>query len=110
VLERLDYLSQLPQDWDSYGASPVSPVALRIAHQALSTISRAFGEPALLGARADGGIIAEWTRSKGSLEIHIEPEGEIGFLLEDAQTGEHAESDAATLDSILNRIAYLSGQ
>jgi hypothetical protein len=110
VLERLNYLSQLPQDWDSYGASPVSPAALRVAHQALSTISRAFGEPTLLGARADGGIIAEWTRSNGSLEFHIEPDGEIGFLLEDTPTGEHAEADAVTLDTVLNRIASLSGQ
>lgn len=86
ALNRLRELADLPADWDSYGAIPPTPEAIRQAHQILEQVLPPFlsvggaAEPWLVGARADGGVLMEWRGPGGALEVHVEPGGRLGYL------------------------------
>ena len=68
------------------GAIPPTPEAIRQAHQFLVKVVRPFlsiggvAEPWLVGARADGGLLMEWRGPGGALEVHVEPDGRLGYL------------------------------
>lgn len=107
---RLRRLAALEADWDSYGAQPVSSNSLVTAERTLTLIRSIVGglvssvEPSMLAARADGGILAEWIGSEGSIEIHFEPNGSMGYLLEEGGTGAYSEVDSASLGAIIKAL------
>ncbi len=70
------------------------------AKDLLPHLARSVGSPDVLGARADGGLLAEWSYGSRSLEVHIEPSGVLGYLFEDPATDEVIESDIASQDTI----------
>ncbi len=59
------YLSTLQQDWDSYGAGPLSPLALAVAD--------AFW----VVPGADGGVQLELHAGGMEIEISVNPAGQV---------------------------------
>ena len=53
---RLDEFKSLEDNWDSYGADPISPKAIATAKSLL----RACTPPDFIAPRADGGVQLEW--------------------------------------------------
>jgi hypothetical protein len=95
ALERLRRLSLLEHDWDSYGGDPPTPAALdmamRVVQDAAQTLADAIGrtsEPRVIVARGDGGVIMEWGSPTAALEVHVEPDGHLGYLLDKTIDGE----------------------
>lgn len=92
--QRLDELAALPDDWDSYGAPPPSATAIR---QARGTLLALTEQPDLLGVPGvnpahiaplpSGGVQLEWTGPRAEIEVEIDPEGKLAYLLI-AQAGE----------------------
>jgi len=84
LIERLTELHDLPPDWDSYGARPISPRAEGIARDLLV----AFWHAALipddpnfdLMPGPDGGLQLEWMGRNGELEIRVLPNGTFSIL------------------------------
>ena len=106
---RLDRISHLKQNWDSYGAKPVSQEAMSISRLILPDLASRYGTPETLGAPADGGVMAERVYSSGSLELHVETGGRLGYRLEEGVTGELRESDTVSLEFIKSTLSELAG-
>lgn len=76
--------ARLPANWDSYGAAPVSPAAIRAAMAFLAEVDRHLPrgsfEPYTTAPIPDGGIQLEWRGPLGCVEIEVGPGGELSFL------------------------------
>lgn len=86
--ERLDELSRLEPDWDSYGGLPPSSEALASARALLRVILAPKRNGA--GSRitpfsivpiADGGVQLEWRGARADLELNVGPDGALSYLL-----------------------------
>src|SRR6266516_1597077 len=87
ALRKLDELKNLPEDWDSHGANPISPNAIAKAKSIITSVMIAFNS--IIGnvvqltdiiPIADGGVQLEWIGPHAELEIEISPNGNIGLL------------------------------
>ena len=116
ALRKLDELKNLPEDWDSYGAAPISPNAIAKAKSIIISVMIAFG--GIIGnvvkltdviPIADGGVQLEWVGPHAELEIEISPDGNISLLYisvsEDRRNYE--ESKDKSLNDVYTLIARL---
>jgi hypothetical protein len=85
---RLDELAALPEDWDSYGAPPPSATAIRHARRILLALTeqtdlldRIAVNPSHIAPLPSGGVQLEWVGSPVSIEVEIDPEGKLAYLL-----------------------------
>lgn len=90
--ERLKQLAQLPQNWDSYGAPPISPRTIEQASSVLReilAIDAAKDVPLpFIAPAGDGTIVMEWTTPwEKELIISVHPDDEPAtFLLVEPTT------------------------
>ncbi|MDQ3780533.1 MAG: hypothetical protein M3354_08315 [Chloroflexota bacterium] len=112
---QLDRLSTLPQDWDSYGADPPSVRAIAIAARIIAGFQEQYRGPVsssplpLAIVPLSGGVQLEWNASSGSLEIEIDRDGQIGFLLETGVDPDlhYEEENSITVDRAIDLAANL---
>jgi len=109
---KLDELARLEPDWDSYGARPMTAIAINQANKLLIDVARHYLElgllhvlrtkPWFIAPLADGGIQIEWKSNRGALEVEIGGDGQIGYLIE-PPTGqfENAGNEQATNWAVL---------
>jgi hypothetical protein len=108
-------LARLPQNWDSYGASPINPEAIQKARGILRSVFALGGTSIPLPFVApspDGGIELEWkTTSNKELMLDIPPvEGHMAFLLvEPTDSGDEQETEGKigepyTLEEVVRRL------
>lgn len=84
VNRRLYGFAALPSDWDSYGASPIQPLPIRLATALLSALGpMTHGLSAQPVPTSDGGVQLEWHGANGVLEIEIAPDGRCGVFVSD---------------------------
>ena len=88
IIEQLATLANLPANWDSYDAEPISPRAITAALHLTRSIYESFSDllgeqvrPFAIAPVADGGILVEWRAPEGALEIEVGPDGRLGYLL-----------------------------
>jgi hypothetical protein len=102
-LQRLDELSRLEDNWDTYGAFPPAPAALDATETIMRQVIEQFGvtasdcaAPYTVMPIADGGLQLEWRGPSATLELDIGPAGELSALLVEQVSGERrfAEHDA----------------
>ena len=67
-------LLRLKEDWDSYGALPISPVAVEAAMRCLNQIT--------LVPTAPGGVTLELHLHGMDLELEFAADGSAGFFVE----------------------------
>ena len=85
ISDAFDRFARFRDDWDSYGATPISPFVLKKARQIVADIyNRAslrrvtVPEPKLL-AGGDGSLGLLWSKTGGDLEVSID-EANVDFL------------------------------
>jgi hypothetical protein len=87
TMQRLDELSRLERDWDSYGGLPPSEVAIATARRLISAVATrvtpggANVEPFFTAPVPTGGVQFEWAQPGVELEIEIGPTGSLSVLL-----------------------------
>jgi hypothetical protein len=88
ALKRLDELTRLEHDWDTYGALPLTSTAIDIAEsmmrEAIDTYENFQEEraaPYTVMPIADGGVSIEWRGPSATLELDIGPSGDLSYLL-----------------------------
>jgi hypothetical protein len=90
VLGSLLRLKQLPQSWDSYGSPQLQYGAEAAAAELIASL--AFLEPPLphVAPVPGGGVQFEWEHGNKSLEIEVQPDGSMEYLVvtETGQAGE----------------------
>lgn len=87
AIRKLDELQNLPQDWDSYGADPISQNAIETAKSIIISVMKSFsnaiGDVVQLTdviPIADGGVQLEWVGPHAELEVEISPNSNISLL------------------------------
>lgn len=110
--QRFEQLRQLPENWDSYGASRISSNAIEKGKSIL-TVMTSIGLPQqfFVAPSPDGGIQIEWELPGKELLLEIPPTGEpVRYLLvETTPTGEELEIEGTIperegLEQLLQRI------
>lgn len=116
AMRKLDELKNLPEDWDSYGADPISPNAIAKAKSIIISVvksfSNAIGDVVQLTdviPIADGGVQLEWVGPHAELEIEISPNGTIGLLYisGSGDRRKYEESEDNSLNDVYAKIARL---
>ena len=108
--QRLRGFAELPKNWDSYDASPVSARAISGARRLLSELSREFPDaegtaPYTLAPLASGGVQIEWRGAHGALELEVDPKGRLsGLLVEDHETGRSYEERSRLSMTVATRL------
>ncbi len=73
VLNGIDTLSLLEEDWDSYGAVPPEPNAIAGAKKLVAMLEKeGHSIPDVLTATCNGNISFEWRTDLGFKEIEVE--------------------------------------
>lgn len=87
ALKRLQEFADLPEDWDSYGASPISRTAVDRSRSLMLDIAdrvwrsnQLSATPSFLAPVADGGVQLEWDGRGGHLEVEIGPHALLSYL------------------------------
>jgi hypothetical protein len=88
AFQRLDDLSKLEHDWDTYGALPLTANALELAETTMRKVVKALGKslpervaPYTVMPIADGGVSIEWRGPMADLELDIGPSGALSYLI-----------------------------
>jgi hypothetical protein len=113
TVDRLSTLSQLRNNWDSYGALPIGLTAHLSAAQLLGLVmSDDIPQPDIVPTTS-GGIQIEWHTANIDLELEIAANGHLSVFFEDAQ-GEHDSIDedlgydpSFGVDSITDFLGYI---
>ena len=112
--ERVSRLAKLGENWDSYGANPVSDAAVVRTERLLSEFVTSFGDligtgirPYAIAPLASGGVQLEWRSPDGFLEVEVGPDGDLGYLLAEHQGDERVfeEGDNVTAAEVLELAA-----
>jgi hypothetical protein len=78
---QLRQLTQLPANWDSYGAAPINDRALEKAAQYLVYLACVVGVPAPgVGATPDGEVALTWDEAAWSLDASVDATGLIRYV------------------------------
>ncbi len=88
--KKITELTQLPENWDSYGSRPIQPSAIEQAADLLALLSRLDLPRPEIFPVPGGGIQIEFQQDRRELEIEILPNGSTGYL-QVAETGEMRE-------------------
>ena len=116
-MRKLDELQNLPEDWDSYGADPISPNAIAKAKSIIISVTSSFGiaigdvvQLTDVIPIADGGVQLEWVGPHAELEIEISPNGNIGLLYisGSGDRRKYEESEDNSLNDVYAMIARLT--
>jgi hypothetical protein len=83
--QKLKELSELTENWDSYGSRPIQQKASETAAELLTeTANFGLPEPQIFPVPG-GGLQLEWESAKRELELEILPDGEIEYLIVDRE-------------------------
>lgn len=83
---KLMELSLLEDNWDSYGGSAITKIALEKANLLLRALQAIQAVEPWIIPCGGGGIQLEWHRNGFDIEIEISPEGEVTELFYNEKT------------------------
>ena len=107
---RLDELSALQEDWDSYGALPPTARAIGVASRLIVEATAHVGDvPSAVMPFPNGGLQVIWERGRDELQVDVGPDGSFGYLTVHRGDGEPAmtEADGLSLSDILALVQQL---
>lgn len=89
VQETLDEIARLEDDWDSYGARRPTAAAISAAHILLGQLWDDLGyrvderaTPWAIAPLADGGVQIEWRSTDSAIEVEIDPDSSLHYVVE----------------------------
>lgn len=100
VFDRLDELAELPPGWSTPDVPRISPVALDTARQLMLAAVTEHGADDLnesaidVNPTSEGGVEIDWQGPNGELELTIQPDGALAYMLmQDQGLDRHFEED-----------------
>jgi hypothetical protein len=106
IRERIESFADLPENWDSYGAEPISADTLSAALELVDSIGEAGGQPDWVEATADSTILLQHRLNENVLKWEIDDSDEAAVVIT-KPTGEKSFYDIAT-DNIENFLLGLN--
>lgn len=109
TIKRICELLSLPENWDSYGSPPPTPVAVTGAIQLIKGINLdSFLSPRVVPV-AGGGVQLEWSCREREVEIEIDDEGSVEYLkTERGRPIEESQIGLADLTGIRSLLMWLT--
>lgn len=111
---RLDELSGLPDDWDSYGGATPSAKSIQAARNLLlllhTRLDSSLGgrvNPSHISPLPVGGVQLEWDGASKDLEVEVGPDGRLAYLHVD-RTGDerqYSEDDDVSAATVVDLVA-----
>jgi hypothetical protein len=101
---RLDELSALSEDWDSYGGLPPTARAVGATSRLIVEATTHTGNaPSAVMPFPNGGIQVIWERGHDELQVDVGPDGGLGYLAIHRKDGQAdmAEADNVSLADVL---------
>lgn len=99
VVERLDHLLNLDEDWDSYGSCTID---LSVAERVIKFLDLFLDDdtprPDIVPT-SEGGVQLEWEKDEKELELEFRPNGSYVVLFQDPQNEEAGEVEKECQDS-----------
>jgi hypothetical protein len=74
----MEEFKKLEPNWDSYGAKPITTIAMLSAQQ---LILKAPSQPYAVAPVANGGVYAEWRLKKEIVGVWVDEKGSMGYLV-----------------------------
>ncbi len=109
LLDTAKRLIDLPENWDSYGASPIDPRLIEYGLSLLNELTPSQTPLPKMVPTSRGGIQLEWHCRDIDLEIRIESLGSLHVSFEDSRTLEEWDGELTTSLEPLHRfLAELS--
>ena len=108
---RLDELSVLEEDWDSYGGFPPTARAVAAASRLMIEAVAVTGEaPDAVMPFPNGGLQVIWARGAHELQVDVGPDGCLGYLEIQRGAGDPdmREADGVSLRDIVAYVGQLS--
>ena len=114
AMKRLAHLSTLGPNWDSYGGEAISAAAISKATELLRTVKYMISEdyldrvlPYMIAPLSNGGVQVEWRAPGCVLEVEIDPNDRMGYLLikGEGDNRQFDECDQATWCEVLPLVA-----
>jgi hypothetical protein len=99
TLDGLRKVASLKEGWDSYGAGPISPLAIHSAIRFVSLFGLAAAIPEVY-PMASGGVQLEWRSPRGSLEVELDIHSRISFFAK-PQGGVPIEVEGVSFETFL---------
>ena len=106
VLDKLQRLATLGENWDSYGAAPVDHDSIREAQKLVEHLAMYVGvdEPAV-GATPDGEAGLSWDGGPWSLDVDVTRDGRYEYVfLDDRDSTLSIEASTRDKDDLLIRL------
>jgi hypothetical protein len=115
ALERLEEISSLGRDWDSYNSESPSRLAISTARSFIVALNRRNkAAPFFIGPIPDGGIQMEWQGTGGDLEVEIMPAGDSLNYLRITGKGtvnrKSEERHHASIEQVLAQVFLVTGE
>ncbi len=102
VLEQIRRLSNLPANWDSYGASPPNQQSLHVAENFIKGLSLYVGvlKPEVsLTANGNAAFLWEWQEGSRNLDLEVLADGTINYAYADEED-ESRDQEGRTQDGL----------
>lgn len=95
AIAKIESFSELPKNWDSYGANPPSRLAVKYSIEFLSRMSNRQRDPSLIIPTPDEGIVIEFQEENVRLEFLFLSDGseEVSGFLDNEMKFDHPLND-----------------
>lgn len=100
VLARIYELSELPENWDSYGANPLKDEAASALFNLLDQLKSYIQSQPSVSVTGQGGLLAEWTSPQSAIELSADPGFPISVYYRDEITNREWEGPASQCDPL----------
>jgi hypothetical protein len=110
LIGRLDELSALSDDWDSYGGLPPTARSIGAASRLIVEATTHAGEtPSAVMPFPNGGLQVIWERGQDELQVDVGRDGGLGYLAihRGSSEPELTESDSISLADVLVLVEHL---
>lgn len=94
----------LEWDWDAYGAKPIQPAAIAGARGFLELLTRRYPmldralQPFAVVPVPDGGVQLEWRAGDREVDVEINPDGSVSYLMVESNDGKCTYQEAERID------------
>jgi hypothetical protein len=83
--DRVREFAALPEGWDGKNSLPLQEKARSRSFGVIDALTKLHMSAPHIVPIPDGGLQLEWHKGSRGLEIEVNPDGSVGFLVEDAE-------------------------
>jgi len=109
ILAEIDDIALLEENWDGYGADPISDKIIAKAREVVDGFDNKYDDPSVVPSVL--GIQFEWNHGDNGIEVYVEDDGELSCLRVDGPDFENwVEAKLCNIVEINKLLKWLYGK